>query len=253
MSDEREFLDIKHAAQFLGVSETSLRRWTNAGRLACLRVGRRRERRFRRADLVAFMEDQPADAVGAAPSHPADIGQTIVAGVSLPYGSHLCGLYASDLGRVKLAVGFLADGLRPDSVCYLVAARPVRDQILSRLGRGRASLQPDIDAGRLVLSDYEASARAQWDYFETNFVGATRAGAQSFRVVGDVSGWRLARGKTLDRVVDYEAGYDRLLARRFPVLTLCQYDLRRVSGAALLATLKCHKDTFRYPVERLVS
>jgi excisionase family DNA binding protein len=60
MSHEEDLLDIKQAARFLQVSETSLRRWTNAGRLACHRVGRKRERRFRRADLLAFMEYQPA-------------------------------------------------------------------------------------------------------------------------------------------------------------------------------------------------
>jgi len=60
LSDQEDLLDIKQAARFLLVSETSLRRWTNAGQLACLRVGRKRERRFRRADLLAFMEDQPA-------------------------------------------------------------------------------------------------------------------------------------------------------------------------------------------------
>ena len=60
MSDHEELLDIKQAARFLKVSETSLRRWTNSGRLACLRVGRRRERRFRRRDLLAFVEEQPA-------------------------------------------------------------------------------------------------------------------------------------------------------------------------------------------------
>lgn len=59
MSDHEDLLDIKQAARFLQVSETSLRRWTNAGQLACLRVGRKRERRFRRADLLAFMEEQP--------------------------------------------------------------------------------------------------------------------------------------------------------------------------------------------------
>ena len=59
--DESEpLLDIEQAARFLNVSETSLRRWTNDGRLACLRVGRRRERRFRRVDLLAFLEREPA-------------------------------------------------------------------------------------------------------------------------------------------------------------------------------------------------
>ena len=52
MSEGDELLDIEQAARFLNVSETSLRRWTNAGRLACLRVGRRQERRFRRVDLL---------------------------------------------------------------------------------------------------------------------------------------------------------------------------------------------------------
>src|SRR5882762_4380945 len=60
--DSNTLLDIASAARLLGVSETSLRRWTNSGQLACLRVGQRRERRFRRADLLAFLEDQPSNA-----------------------------------------------------------------------------------------------------------------------------------------------------------------------------------------------
>ena len=62
MSHHEDLLDIKQAARFLNVSEASLRRWTNSGRLACLRVGRRRERRFRRDDLLAFAEKQPVAA-----------------------------------------------------------------------------------------------------------------------------------------------------------------------------------------------
>jgi len=48
IADPNELLDIGQAAAFLNVSEASLRRWTNSGRLVCLRVGQRRERRFRR-------------------------------------------------------------------------------------------------------------------------------------------------------------------------------------------------------------
>src|SRR5213594_3600250 len=107
-----DLLDIKQAAQFLKVSETSLRRWTNAGRLTCLRVGRKRERRFRRTDLLAFAEEQPA--AGPAPEP--------IGAIPATQGSHLCALYASDLSRVNLAVAFLADGLRPGSVSYLAAA-----------------------------------------------------------------------------------------------------------------------------------
>src|SRR5947208_6038360 len=137
MSDQDELLDIKQAAQFLKVSETSLRRWTNAGRLACLRVGRKRERRFRRTDLLAFVEQQPV--AGAALS-------------CLPR-SHMCGLYASDLSRVNLAVAFLADGLHPWSVSYLAAAREARDQAFAQLRPAPPSLHGGIPASILQPSE----------------------------------------------------------------------------------------------------
>src|SRR5258706_15133214 len=62
-----ELLDIREAAEFLRVSETSLRRWTNAGRLPCLRIGGRGEGPFPRADFLAVM----GGAGAAAPPAPA--------------------------------------------------------------------------------------------------------------------------------------------------------------------------------------
>src|SRR5690242_12315566 len=228
MSDPPDLLDIKEAARFLRVSETSLRRWTNAGQLACLRVGRRRERRFRRADLLAFMEERPAaSTVGAPRTSPTPATYTVIGGVPVPYGSHLASLYADNAGRAKQAVAFLADGLRPGTVCYLVAPPDARDDILTRLAHGRPPLQREIDDGRLVPSDYAASARAQYEYFETNFIAAALRGVHSFRIVGDV--WAFAEANTRPELVEYEAGFDQVLGRRFPVVTLCQYDVRRFS------------------------
>src|SRR5438067_7019095 len=55
MPEKQRFLTIGEAAQFLNVSEVSLRRWTNSGKLRCFRVGGRSERRFLIEDLLAFM------------------------------------------------------------------------------------------------------------------------------------------------------------------------------------------------------
>jgi transcriptional repressor of dcmA and dcmR len=97
MHDSERLLDIKQAARFLNVSETSLRRWTSSGQLGCARLGGRRERRFRRADLLAFLEDQPAtNLVRKAHPRRGEANHPSFAGVPLPRGSHLCGLYASD-------------------------------------------------------------------------------------------------------------------------------------------------------------
>src|SRR5579864_639885 len=55
MPEEQRFLTIAEAAEFLHVSQTSLRRWSNSGRLRSFRVGGRNERRFLIEDLLAFM------------------------------------------------------------------------------------------------------------------------------------------------------------------------------------------------------
>ncbi len=55
MSVTRQLLTIDEAARYLNVSKTSLRRWTNSGRLRCHRVGVRGERRFAVADLEGFL------------------------------------------------------------------------------------------------------------------------------------------------------------------------------------------------------
>src|SRR5438094_5101740 len=110
MENLPELLDIHQAGELLRVSETSLRRWTNAGRLACFRVGGRRERRFRRADLLAFLEAHPVIAQvsrGGPPGRDRGSG-------------HLCGLYMSDLARTRQAAGFLADGIPAEDVSFLV-------------------------------------------------------------------------------------------------------------------------------------
>src|SRR6202162_1609456 len=113
MTDVNDLLDIGEAARFLNVSETSLRRWTNAGVLQCLRIGQRRERRFRRADLLAFMEHQPlrspvTDSRPAADSTTRPLDDSI----TLTHGGHLCALFASELCRATLAVMFVLEGVQ---------------------------------------------------------------------------------------------------------------------------------------------
>jgi transcriptional repressor of dcmA and dcmR len=248
---DEELLDIGQAAAFLNVSETSLRRWTNAGQLACLRIGRKRERRFRRSELLGFMDVQPAEGVGgnrridARLSRPGLTGRTAVT-----VGYHRCGLYRSDAGRARLSTSFLADGLHPGSVCFLAAWPNVREEVLAHLEAERPTLGQDIDAGPLVLSAYHSSVDAQHDYWETHFASALCAGARSLRVVGDMGGFYGTIGKRA--LVGYETGYDRVIARRYPVATLCAYDIRIFSAHDVRDALEGHADTLRYPAEQLL-
>jgi excisionase family DNA binding protein len=241
MSDE--LLDIKQAAALLNVTETSLRRWTDAGRLACLRVGIKRERRFRRADLLAFLENQPA----TVPATGGITQVTTIGGLPVESGTHLCAFYRNDAARTKLAVGFLADGTSEDSDTILLgtsqATRAVMEQLEGPGGRTGSARVPD----NVTVIEYRSHGPAQLEVLEGLFVAALRRGRRSLRVVGTEVGPFGRFGE----LIEYEEGYERL-SRRFPVVTLCQYDARKRSGIELCSILKRHADVFRYPVDRLL-
>jgi excisionase family DNA binding protein len=237
VGDVEQLLDIKEAARLLGVSETSLRRWTNSGVLACVRVGGRRERRFRQADLLAFLEHQPAD--GAPGGRP------------IPPGSHLCALFASDSARVSQAADFLADGLGARSLCLLVAASSARNSILRELKRRVPSLKSALADRRLLPSLYGATGRAQIDYFRREFARAARAGFRSIRILGDLSDGGPSRTNSFAEVLEFEADLDRFVSDEHPAITLCQYDARRLSGLEVRGVLRCHHHALRYPTELL--
>jgi transcriptional repressor of dcmA and dcmR len=237
-----ELLNIKQAAALLQVSQASLRRWTDAGKLACFRVGGRRERRFRRVDLLGFLDSHSARArrvPAVAESHVAT--------------GHLCGLYASDLARSRQAVGFLADCSGVGNVCFLVMAPGVRDRVVATLERRRPSLRSDIDAGRFVVAEYADAAGLQLEFWESQFAAALRAGAHSLHVVGDLSGGPLGQPDRFEEVLEYEVEFERSISQRFPVTTLCQYDARALTGLETARLLRVHGDAFRYPAEALMT
>jgi excisionase family DNA binding protein len=252
LSDTVQLLDISEAAQFLNVSETSLRRWTNAGVLPCLRIGLRRERRFRRADLLSFMEQPavaqlPSDGKGGS----VKLQDSRDERVSAIHGNHLCGIYGSDAGRLDLVVPFLLEGLRKKSVCFLVAPSRVQRVVLKAMKRRRSSLDSDIKAGRLIVSEHQKNPAAQCRFFETAMEKAEDEGVDSFRVVGDM--WGLRLNVSARQMIELEVGFERLIVPRFPVVALCTYDARKFTGVELLDALKDHDDTFKIPIGRMLA
>lgn len=246
VNDLDSFLDVKAAARLLGVSETSLRRWTNSGRLACFRVGGRRERRFRRADLLTFMEGHSGSPTEAGATR----ARTLLHGGPhgrCQQGKHLCAFYHHEADQAAQAARFLWDGLAPGTVSFLVTTPDARDAVLERLQARRPSVQDDIDARRLVLSEYADSVERQIEYWEVSFDRAIASGAHTLRVVGDVTSAPFAADGDLEVALRYEDHYERALSRRFPVVTLCQYDARPLVGLDVVELLDRHASTWAPP------
>lgn len=208
------------AARLLGVSEASVRRWSDAGLLPVQRLGRRGTRRFAGADLRRFAAAQ-ADSASEAPHDRAHVD----------VHDHLATFYDSDAGRMRLSVPFLRAGLAQGDKCFLVASDRLAAHYVQVLG----------NQAMVVRSTVGSTARGALAAWENLWLEALSAGHSGIRVVGEMATYE--RFSKMEEMLDYEVGYDSL-SKRFPVRTLCQYDVRRFDGKAILGALQAHPDLF---------
>jgi excisionase family DNA binding protein len=246
-----ELLNIREAANFLHVSEVSLRRWTNDGKLPCLRVGGRKERRFRRDDLVAFLDSTSKRSSGPPASDEPLPGPVMIEDFAIERGAHLCSFYRSDLGRLKISVSFLAAGLKDGEFCMLIASPDAAKHILENL----LAVYPELDVarsnGQLFVSGGAQSGDQMYRELESNFVRALTRGYSAMRLVGDMA-WAIDRGVDFNDLMEFEKRYNHDLAQRYPVVSVCQYDSRLFPGEVIHEALVCHEDTFNYPLSRFL-
>jgi transcriptional repressor of dcmA and dcmR len=238
--ESNSLLNTKEAARFLRVSEASIRRWSDGGLLQAQRVGRRRERRFEQDELVRFL-GRPS---GEPKPVPNEIATVNVGGVAVPLRTHVAPIYSTDLGGLRLSVPFLADGLRAGQPCYLVAAGAALERYAAALTEEHAiDFGAARDSGRLVVvpgpGANVAEAISNW---ERLFGKALADGPTVLRVAGEMAS-ELSLFGSIAEMMAYEQAYE-LMAKRFPVVTLCQYDARDFDGEIILRALKSHPDMF---------
>jgi transcriptional repressor of dcmA and dcmR len=232
-------LNTEEAARFLRVSQASIRRWSNAGLLPARRVGRRRERRFAQADLVQFLGQRSGDPLPSRPAMAVTVG-----GASIPVRTHLAPIYSTDLGGLRLAVPFLAEGLKSGQPCFLAATGSVLERYLKALGQEAIDVDEAQRSGRLTIVAWPgatvAEALANW---ERVFGKALAAGPTILRIVGEMACERPMFSSDAEMLA-YEEAYE-VMIRRYPAVTLCQYDAREFSGEIILRVLKSHPDMFQ--------
>jgi excisionase family DNA binding protein len=235
----QELLNTAEAARFLRVSQASIRRWSDSGLLASHRVGRRRERRFAQTDLVAFLNRA---------EKPSQAGQSLrainVGGLPIPVPGHLATFYSSDDARLRLTVPFIADGLRSDQPCFLVAT----DEVL-RVYVEALSDQEGVDLNRAAatgkftaLAFDGGTVDKAIAFWEGKFAESLSHHPTIIRHVGEMATVRRMFPSETE-MLRFEQAYD-VMCRRFPVAAICQYDAREFDGLAMLHVLKAHPDVF---------
>jgi len=226
-----ELYSTQAAARRLGVSEASVRRWSDAGLLPVQRLGRRGTRRFAEADLRRFAAAQG----GPASEAPQGLPHVDVHG-------HLATFYSSDSGRMRLSLPFLRAGLAEGERCFLVGSDLMVGEYVKALDAGNGDLgRAAANGGLITRSAVGSTARAAIAGWEELWLEALGAGCTGIRVVGEMATYE--GFSEVQEMLDYEVGYDSL-SKRFPVRTLCQYDVRQFDGKTILGALQAHPDLY---------
>lgn len=246
MSDK--LLTTREAARFLRASEASLRRWADAGLLPASRLGRRRARRFKEDDLLLFMG--PSRGGPSATTGPSRA--VALEGMPIALGSHLGSFYSTESGRLRLGLPFLRDGVQSDQPCVLFAVPEVWDHYVLALQREGIDVDAAERDGLLIMLPVESlSAEEFIARLEQVFIDVIRRRPQPFRFLGDtLAGLRSVGSVAAFLNMERQVG---ALAKRFPVVILCAYDVREFDGLTTLEAMKLHHDTLAHEVGYFLS
>ncbi|HET9782868.1 MAG TPA: MEDS domain-containing protein [Candidatus Dormibacteraeota bacterium] len=276
--DQEPTYSIGAVARMLEVPTSTLRGWENRyGLLAPGRSkGAHRLYSHDEVEQLRFIKDTLDSGVSAADAHRllaqgrravttaggafasrqaagAGVGSVVLGGVHAPVHAHYPTFYATDEGRVRLAVPFLRDGLRFGQTCFLSAAGQVQDSYISALAQVEGlDIESAIRSGQLVVVD--AIGRTVEEciaYWERSLWRAVDGGSNLVRVIGDMSTER-ELFPSLGEMMRYETAYNGV-AKRFPTVTLCQYDVRVFDGEIVYEAFKSHPDTYDLRVGTFLS
>lgn len=256
MPEKQRFLTIGEAAAFLHVSEISLRRWTNSGKLRCFRVGGRNERRFLIEDLLAFMptmevqsEPQVDETVSVSTTDEQDYTERHL---SLFFRSpeeqwQLLRLYIVDHLNAGAPVIYLQHSTSPEELIQRLHAEGLpMDKLIAR---GLLRVLPPSQS-YLLLDHFDG--QRMLDFIENAILASLEAGHQRVLLTGEMT-WSLQGTPGAEQMAKYEELLNPLVDKYPPVTIICQYDLKRFSGDMILDALLTHPSILVAPGERLVA
>jgi excisionase family DNA binding protein len=242
MPEQQRFLTISEAAGFLHVSEVSLRRWTNSGKLRCFRVGGRNERRFLVEDLIAFMpseDTQPEQRVDEAVAED---------DATIDYTERHISLFFRDAEEQwKLLRPYIVDHLNAGAPVIYLQHSTSSEQLMQRLHAEGLPLDKIIARGLLrVLPPSQTyllpgrfDAQRMLDFIETAIEAGLEAGHKRVLMTGEMT-WSLQGTPGAEQMAAYEEKLNPLVDKYPAVTIVCQYDLKRFSGDIILDALLTH-------------
>ena len=167
----------------------------------------------------------------------------VIQNVVVSIGDHLAAFYTTDAGRLRIGLPFLRDGLRAGETVVLRALPDCREHYFTALLSEGVDAAKAIQAGQLMIyPEIPGSASEQVARFEELLTAASRQRAEHIRLLAET----LADVHTLGSVAEHMVVEQQLTAvfKRFPVVSICAYDVRAFDAVTVIEALKLHSDIF---------
>ncbi len=182
----------------------------------------------------------------AGPSHPngsdTGTGDQVFLGLPDVYvdkGAHVAHFFQGDQERVNILAPFLRAGLESGDQCILVSeasASPVIADSLKELG---VDVDAALASGQLLVSDGGSSVDEMSSMFDEVISRSNSEGREVIRIGGDMT-WALGKLPTAEKLLEWEAFYDKYVGPRANFVALCQYDQSRFGGSVIMCALQTH-------------
>jgi len=230
-----KLLTIREAADFLNVSEMSLRRWTNSGKLQCYRLGGKNERRFTREALENLLRSDEKNV-------PLGISDAAVKD-----SSHIAHFYKDPDESVVGGIGFLRSGLSRGESILIVSMDDRSTRILADLNELGFPVDKLRKDGLIVTGNGQHNLDKQLRFMTDIIENCPHD--KGFRLLGDMS-WAVEKGWSLDEINLLETRTNEVLTGNNK-LFLCQYDLARFGADGAMMAFDTHDLTvYRGEVEQ---
>lgn len=163
-----------------------------------------------------------------------------------PSGTHICLIYRDEGERRRIVAKYLESGLEGgEEVRYfadLVSPEEVvawlRDEGLAGATAGGGGQFEARDARSVYCPDGSFVPERTWQTLRDTYDESEALGYTACRVCGEMS-WALRGLPGSDRLIEYEAGVNRVL-KTHPVTAMCQYDANSFDGTTIFQALQVH-------------
>ena len=219
-----KLLTIKEAAVYLNVSQMSLRRWTNAGKLECYRVGGKNERRFSLQHLQNFLQlDENFIPLG-------------INNFKVESSDHITHFYRKVEESLDEGISYLAKGLSLGESLFVISTDTRLPQILAGLESFGYPVKKFLREGVITTNTGHPDLTSQLQFMDKAIKNIPSP--KGFRLLGDMM-WALDQGWDLNDITALENNTNQALISD-NALILCQYDLSHFGADTAMMGLDTH-------------